>query len=149
LVAALRNNFDCQVIQMGSDRDTAKGFVKTPRIAGTEDWVGTLSLEESVAALEQMDLFIGIDSGLLHAAGAVGTPTVGLFGPINPKLRLPPETPSMAVVSNVPCAGCHHRLPRLHWQDGCPHDVQCMASLTVDKAFDACAKFLRLSQPVP
>jgi ADP-heptose:LPS heptosyltransferase len=148
LAARLKKSFDCVVIQMGSDMDTAKGFVKTPRIAGTEDWVGKLSLEESVAALEQMDLFIGIDSGLLHAAGAVGTPTIGLFGPINPKLRLPPETPSLAIVSNVPCAGCHHRLPRLHWQDGCPHDIQCMTSLSAEEVFDAGVKLLKVPQLV-
>ena len=146
LVTLLRESFDCAVIQMGSDMDTGKGFVKTPRIAGTEDQVGKLNLEESVAALEQLDLFIGIDSGLLHAAGAVGTPTVGLFGPINPKLRLPPETPSAAVVSDVPCLGCHHRLPRLHWRDGCPNDVRCMTALTAENVREACAKLLPVVQ---
>jgi ADP-heptose:LPS heptosyltransferase len=148
LVTLLRDSFDCVVMQLGSDMDTAKGFVKAPRIAGAEDWVGKLNLEESVAALEQLDLFIGIDSGLLHAAGAVGTPTVGLFGPINPKLRLPPETPSLAVVADVPCLGCHHRLPRLHWQDGCPNNIQCMAGLTAENVVEACGSLLRVPQLV-
>lgn len=144
LAALLKKNFDCTVIQVGSEDDTAKGVVKTPRIAGTEDWVGKLTLEETVAALEQVDLFIGIDSGLLHIAGAVGTSTVGLFGPINPKLRLPPGAPSRAVVADVSCAGCHHRLPRLHWREGCPHEIECMTSLSAEAAFDACAKLLRV-----
>ena len=142
LVAMLREKYDCIIIQLGSDLDTTKGFVRTPRIPDTEDWVGKLSLEESVAALEQLQIFMGIDSGLLHAAGAVGTPVVGFFGPINPKLRLPPETPSLAVTSQVPCLGCHHRLPRLHWQEGCPHDIRCMSELTADEALVACEKLL-------
>lgn len=145
LVTLLRENFDCTVIQLGSDTHTAKGPVKAPRIPGTEDWVGKLSLEETVAMLEQISLFIGIDSGLLHAAGAVGTPSVGLFGPINPKFRLPPETPSIAITSNVPCLGCHHCLPRLHWQDGCPHNIRCMSELAPDEIFIACRKLLNNS----
>jgi ADP-heptose:LPS heptosyltransferase len=145
LVALLRDSFDCVVIQMGADIHTAKGFVRTPRIVGTEDWVGQ-SLDEAIAALEQLDLFVGIDSGLLHAAGAVGTPTVGLFGATNPSFILPPETPSIGVVSDAPCLGCHHRLPRLHWRDGCPNNIQCMAGLTTENALDACVKLLGLPQ---
>lgn len=147
LVARLRDQFDCTVMQLGSDNETGKGQVRAPRIAGTEDWVGVLTLEETAAAIEHLDLFIGIDSGLLHIAGAVETPTVGLFGAIDPKLRLPPVTPSIGVVANVPCLGCHHRLPRLHWRDGCPHDVQCMATLSAKEVFAACAKLLNVPQP--
>jgi ADP-heptose:LPS heptosyltransferase len=147
LMALLHEHFDCTVIQLGSDNDTAKGTIKTPRIPGTEDWVGKLTLEETVGALSHLDGFIGIDSGLLHAAGATGTPTVGLFGAINPKLRLPPETPSFAVTSGVPCLGCHHRLPRLHWQEGCPNDLQCMTTLSAENVFGACTKLLRVPRP--
>jgi ADP-heptose:LPS heptosyltransferase len=131
---------------LGSDMDTARGLVRTPRIAGTEDWVDKLSLEESIAALEQLDLFVGIDSGLLHAAGAVGIPTVGLFGPSDPRLILPPETPSIGVVSDAPCLGCQHRLPRLHWRDGCPNNIQCMTGLTAENALNACVKLLAAVQ---
>ena len=38
--------------------------------------------------LSLCELFVGINSGLLHLAGAVGTPSVGLFGPVDPALRL-------------------------------------------------------------
>jgi ADP-heptose:LPS heptosyltransferase len=141
LVALLRDRFDCVVIQMGADMHTAKGFVRTPRIAGTVDWVGQ-SLDEAIAALEQLDLFVGIDSGLLHAAGAVGTPTVGLFGPTDPTFILPPETPSIGVVSDAPCLGCQHRLPPLHWRDGCPNNIQCMTGLAAENVLNACIKIL-------
>jgi ADP-heptose:LPS heptosyltransferase len=143
LVALLRENLDCTVIQLGSDVDTAKGHVGAFRILGTEDWVGKLNLKESVAALGQLNLFIGIDSGLLHAAGAVGTPTVGLFGPINPKLRLPPETPSSAVTADVSCIGCHHRLPRLHWQENCPYEIACMKSIKAADVLKAALEFVK------
>ena len=39
------------------------------------------SLALAAACLERAELFIGNDSGLMHLAAAVGTPTLGLFGP--------------------------------------------------------------------
>lgn len=42
---------------------------------------GTLSLTEVAACLARASLFVGNDSGLMHLAAAVGTPTLGLFGP--------------------------------------------------------------------
>lgn len=41
------------------------------------------------AALAEARLYVGNDSGLMHMAAAVGTPTVGLFGPSRPELYAP------------------------------------------------------------
>ncbi len=57
----------------------------TPR--AVVDLTGSLSLRQAAALIEQMSVMICPDSGLLHLAVAVGTPTVGLFGPIPPELR--------------------------------------------------------------
>jgi len=51
------------------------------------DLTGCLSLRQAAAIIERMAAMICPDSGLLHLAVAVGTPTVGLFGPIPPELR--------------------------------------------------------------
>ncbi|MDF3033776.1 MAG: glycosyl transferase family protein [Alphaproteobacteria bacterium] len=45
------------------------------------DLVGRLSLLEIAACLKRCHVFVGNDSGLMHMAAAVGTPTMGLFGP--------------------------------------------------------------------
>jgi ADP-heptose:LPS heptosyltransferase len=42
---------------------------------------GQLSLPEVAACLEQVTLFVGNDSGLMHLAAAAGASTLGLFGP--------------------------------------------------------------------
>ncbi|MGI5837827.1 MAG: glycosyltransferase family 9 protein [Chloroflexota bacterium] len=46
----------------------------------------TLELRQLVALLARSDIVIGIDTGPLHLAGALGRPWVGLFGPSNPDL---------------------------------------------------------------
>jgi ADP-heptose:LPS heptosyltransferase len=45
------------------------------------DLVGNLDLLTATAAIQRCALFIGNDTGLMHIAAAVGTPTLGLFGP--------------------------------------------------------------------
>ncbi len=47
----------------------------------TLDFVGKLDLQTIGAALKRCSLYIGNDSGLMHLSAAVGTPTLGLFGP--------------------------------------------------------------------
>lgn len=53
------------------------------------DAIGKLDTGEAAAAIARCSLFIGNDSGLMHCAAAVGTPTLGLFGPSYPKLYSP------------------------------------------------------------
>jgi len=45
------------------------------------DLVGKADLLTAAAALRRSVLFVGNDTGLMHMAAAVGTPTLGLFGP--------------------------------------------------------------------
>jgi ADP-heptose:LPS heptosyltransferase/glycosyltransferase involved in cell wall biosynthesis len=60
---------------------------KMDSIKGTVSVFG-FPLEKVAAIIEQLDLIIGPDSGLLHLAGAIGTRVLGLFGPTNPFMRL-------------------------------------------------------------
>ncbi|MGB4102440.1 MAG: glycosyltransferase family 9 protein [Alphaproteobacteria bacterium] len=47
------------------------------------------SLALAAACLRRARLYVGNDSGLMHLAAAVGTPTLGLFGPGNEKIYGP------------------------------------------------------------
>lgn len=46
---------------------------------------GKTTLTESLALLSHMQGGIGVDSGTLHMAAAVGVPLIALFGPMNPQ----------------------------------------------------------------
>jgi len=52
--------------------------------------VNKLSIEELFWVIKQSDVLITADSGPMHIGFAVGTPTVALFGPVKPALRVPP-----------------------------------------------------------
>jgi heptosyltransferase-3 len=59
--------------------------------------VGRVDLLTAAACLGRTGFFIGNDSGLMHLAAAVGTPTLGLFGPSRDE-RYRPWGPRAAVV---------------------------------------------------
>lgn len=88
-------------------------------------WAGTMQVREMAAFLACADGFVGNDSGPMHIAGALGLPTVGLFGPTNPARYGPPghrsvtlrrcDCPFAAQDSNDDCDGrCTRAIP---WRD--------------------------------
>ena len=68
------------IIGGNEERQTADemaGRMKSPVIS----LVGRLQLREALAVIGQCDLWLGNDSGLLHAAVSQRVPSVGIFGP--------------------------------------------------------------------
>lgn len=69
-------------------------------------------LRDAILALKAANIAVSNDSGLMHVAAAIGTPTIALFGPTKPRLA-GPLNPLAAVVelpSGVPCPTCGQRL---------------------------------------
>jgi len=65
-------------------------------------------LRNAILALKAADVAVSNDSGLMHTAAAVGTPTIGIFGPTDPRLWAP-LNPLAAVIEpsrDVPCPAC-------------------------------------------
>jgi len=138
LVAVLRENGFMNIAQLGVARYMNFGKVEVPVIPGVVSLVDAFTIEESIAIIAQARLFVGIDSGLLHIAAGTRTPAVGIFGPTTPQLLFEAGMLKDFVVSTVECAGCHYRLPRLHWITGCPHDIKCMKTLGTNEVEHAC-----------
>ena len=66
------------------------------------------TLKQLGALLQRCDLVISNDSGPMHIAAAVDTPTVGIFGPTNPRLQGPyGEKHEVVVKEGLPCLGCN------------------------------------------
>jgi lipopolysaccharide heptosyltransferase I len=79
------------------------------------------SLNDLVALSRHADLLVAGDTGPLHIATAVGTPTVSLFGPTYPE-RNGPWSPDDLVVSRAERCGCH-RARRCHRAEWCLEDI--------------------------
>ncbi len=89
------------------------------------DLTGQTSLTDAVGWLGRAQLYVGNDSGLMHVAAAMGTPTIGLFGSSSPEWTRP-TGPRVAVIAaeGFPCRPCYRRT--------CNQPVFCLA--TVDPA---------------
>ena len=128
--------------QLGVNPGMDFGKVDLPIAPGATSLVDLFEVEECIAVIARARLFIGIDSGLLHIAAATRTPSVGLFGMTLPEYRFSAKFRETFVASQIDCAGCEHRKPRLHWITGCPHDIRCMNTLEVEQVLAACLAIL-------
>jgi heptosyltransferase-2 len=76
-------------------------------------------LRNAILALKAADLAVSNDSGLMHIAAAIGTPTIGIFGPTSPRLWAPlnplaaavePPSATSCPECGIPaCENTHHR----------------------------------------
>jgi ADP-heptose:LPS heptosyltransferase len=87
------------------------------------DLVGRVDLLTAAASLRRCALFVGNDTGLMHIAAAIGTPTLGLFGPSPRK----PEHASSGAGSRVPSREHRRHCRRSSRRAGCEraHPVGC------------------------
>jgi ADP-heptose:LPS heptosyltransferase len=76
-----------------------------------------LSFRQSCAVVNSADIVIGPDSALVHIAGALGVPAVGLYGPFPGDLRTRYCPTTYAITAKGICAPCfHHMNPgRARW----------------------------------
>ena len=59
------------------------------------------------AMVSLMDAVVGIDSSILHIAGALGVPVVGLFGPFKSIFRIGYYVRSVGIEAKLRCAPCY------------------------------------------
>ena len=142
LVSELRTAGFGNIAQVGSARYLGLEKAKLTEVPGVVSLVDELSLEECVAAFALAKLFVGIDSGLLHLAAATRTPSVGVWGPTDPRLFYAEKFRAGFLTARVECVGCEHLKPRQHWFTGCPHSIQCMQSIAPAAVLSACLKLL-------
>jgi ADP-heptose:LPS heptosyltransferase len=99
-----------------------------------KDWLylNQPSLRGLIAFIEAADILISNDSGPMHIGPAVGTPTLGIFGPGEPEVWFPYEEPHQVLYTEVACSHCG--------LDKCPW-MTCMDRLS---SVDAMKKVLEI-----
>lgn len=100
---------------------------------------GRLPLGQLPSYIKAMDLLITNDSGPLHIASAVGTPSVAIFGPTVKSLGFfPYDTKSVVVEKDISCRPCG-----LHGGHKCPQGhFKCMKDIDDETVFKEARKVL-------
>ena len=141
--AALANQFaldpHSQILLLGDATDAAVCQAVATACARPATLLPPMpSTLDLAAALAHCDAVIGNDSGALHLAVAVGTPSVTIFGPANPMvygpLSLTPDGRHRIAVKPLACRPCYaqFKLPPCPWDHRCletlePNDVYALA----------------------
>jgi ADP-heptose:LPS heptosyltransferase len=123
LADTLARRFSAQIILTGSndERSTVRDVVAHMQTQPL-DLAGQTSLGGLAALINELDLFISNDSGPAHVANAIGTPSVTIFGPVDPRRWASLDQTRHPIVRHpVACSPCSH------WE--CPIDHRCLHRL--------------------
>jgi heptosyltransferase-2 len=100
-------------------------------------------LRNAILALKLACTAISNDSGLLHVAAAIGTPSIGIFGPTSP-WHWGPLNPLAATIeteTELPCRPCHKPVCRLVHH-------RCMQDIPPRQVLDALRRTLANVRPM-
>jgi ADP-heptose:LPS heptosyltransferase len=89
-----------------SNPGDADSDIKVPAGVASMNWRS--DLQGVMGLLRQVDLLFCADSGVMHIAAAVGTPTVAIFGPTSPHLFGPSgDGHEVIAIEPMPCRPCY------------------------------------------
>ncbi|MHB8092457.1 MAG: lipopolysaccharide heptosyltransferase I [Syntrophales bacterium] len=120
------------VVLTGGDAEPLEKIMKLMKTKAL-NLGGKTSLRELAALYKRAKIVVTTDSGPMHLAAAVGTPTVALFGPTDP-VRTGPYGPGHRVIrTGINCSPCFRKK--------CPQP-RCMTEISVEEVFNAVRKKL-------
>ncbi|VIO76801.1 ADP-heptose--LPS heptosyltransferase 2 [Bradyrhizobium ivorense] len=128
--------FDVWVVGGPAEKAAAQQIVATggPRV---RDLTGT-DLRNGILAMAAASVGISNDSGLMHIAAAIGTPTMGIFGPTDPYLWAPLNGLASTVLqtkSKLPCQPCQRTVCTMN-------DHRCMRDIAAEEVVDIAERVL-------
>jgi lipopolysaccharide heptosyltransferase II len=129
LILAVHKRMGARVILTAGPRDGAVIDAVLERAGSGVTVFSGLPLRSLAALVSQCSAFVSNDAGPMHIAAAVGTPTIGLFGPGEEDIWFPYARASghTALRMAVPCHPCHLDLCNRPGNDY----MECMKLLTV------------------
>ena len=114
----------------GLDRETVE-HIRSLMHLPSADLAGETTLRDLAYLYELSALVVTTDSGPMHVAAAVGTPTAALFGPTDPARTGPYGAGHTVVRKGLPCSPCF--LKRCETR-------RCMEEISVDEVFQTVQK---------
>ena len=88
--------------------------------------VGRTNLKQLAHVFTRAALVLGGDTGPVHLAAGLRTPTVMLMGPTDANRNGPYGQLENAIEADHPCRGC--------WKRACPKGLDCLAAISVEEA---------------
>jgi len=137
LLDQLIQRHHAKIILMGSKGEAAQIFnIKEKISKNVIPFIGH-PLEEWTALLRKADLLICNNSGILHMACAVKTPTISMMGPTLTPRWLPYGQGHIVMRKDIPCISCN--------QGACKSKTfDCMQLISVQEVLDAAEQKIQM-----
>lgn len=131
----LAREFGARLVLLGGPGEApVANLVKTQLGLPVLDLAGKTDLRQALAVLSHLNLLVTNDSGLMHAAAALGVPLVALFGSTDPAAT-GPFTPRATVLRQpLPCSPC--------WRRTCALGYACLTAIGVEEVLSAARPWL-------
>jgi heptosyltransferase-2 len=113
MIDALSDRLGAECVLVGAPSERAKcEEVGALSSASAMVSAGQTNIGELIALLALSSAFVGNDSGCMHLAGALGIPTVAIFGSTNPIRTGPSKANSRVIWHRLDCSPCLARTCR-------------------------------------
>jgi lipopolysaccharide heptosyltransferase II/tetraacyldisaccharide 4'-kinase len=131
----LQQDFQAGLVLLGGPTDQeAAAEVQQSARGQFLNLAGQTELRQALAVLSHLKVLITNDSGLMHAAAALGVPLAAIFGSTDP-LATRPYTRQATIIHNPqPCSPCLKRT--------CDQDYACLTEITVNEVAAAARSWL-------
>ncbi|WP_195837889.1 glycosyltransferase family 9 protein [Tissierella pigra] len=108
LIERLTNDFN--IILLGGKKEEQEIKEYEEKLKDNKNvinYINKTTIMESAALINECDLVIGGDTGMLHIADALGKYTLTIFGPTDPKIVGPYSEKSNNITLNIDCQYCY------------------------------------------
>jgi lipopolysaccharide heptosyltransferase II len=132
----------CHIVLTGSEAErTLCMSIDAHMTAAASVLAGATTLDQLAAVLARCQLVLGVDSGPLHLAVAVGTPTVHLYGPVDQRAFGPwgRAEQHRVLTSHWPCIPCN----RLDYDADEAPQHPCIKEISADHVIATALQVLR------
>jgi lipopolysaccharide heptosyltransferase II len=141
LIDFLRAKLEAQVIVTQGPKDKELIDKISQRATGNFVPLPMMRVRQLAAIISQCTVYISNDAAPMHISVAVGTKTIGIFGPGEEHIWFPYPPPHVALRKDVPCHPCH--------LDFCNREgdgfMECMKLLSVKEVFEEIKKRLQVT----
>jgi len=129
----------CVIMVFGTDADSeaASSILHTSERTAYHvlDMTGKTSLKQAMALIKCCDAFVTNDSGLMHVAAGLGTPSIAIFGSTDHIATGPFSENSIILRREIDCSPC--------MQTHCPKGhLKCLESISAEDVYEDLARML-------
>ncbi len=88
-----------------------------------ENLVNKTTLAQAASILIKCNLLLTNDTAFMHLAAVIGTPTLSIFGPTDPRNLAPRGPEHRSIKSSLPCSPCYERKGYLNCKSECMEEI--------------------------